>query len=198
MSRLIVLFWACLSVAGGFDAEMPLYVLADDDPGVLAGAVCLDGSPPAFYYQAATSPALNTTWALHFKGGAWCYDEASCVARAKHSNLGTSSTAKGVAATFGFSGSVVNPDPAHNPDFAEGHRLILWYCDGASFAGDVAAPLVVGGDTVFLRGRRVLHAILDRLARVTCAVFDMPIQQWVWGGRSHQRMSRRPPRHALM
>ena len=46
------------------------------------------------------------------------------------------------------------------------------------------------------------HAYAERRgqiaqASVTCALFDMPVQ-WAGGrSRSHQRMSRRTPRHAL-
>ena len=42
------------------------------------GAVCLDGSPGAFYFRPATDPAHKNDWILHFKGAGWCYDKASC------------------------------------------------------------------------------------------------------------------------
>ena len=41
------------------------------------GAVCLDGSPGAFYFRPATDPAHKDDWMLHFKGAGWCYDKVS-------------------------------------------------------------------------------------------------------------------------
>ena len=50
------------------------------------GAVCLDGTPPAFYIQ--TNPA-STKWIIFIQGGGWCYDERECLGRSK-TNLGSS------------------------------------------------------------------------------------------------------------
>ena len=43
------------------------------------GAVCLDGSPPAYWYQPPRPQAAtdNVSWLIHLDGGAWCYDELS-------------------------------------------------------------------------------------------------------------------------
>ena len=66
---------------------MPLYLLSKE-MSVDRGAVCLDGSPPGFYASFANNSATATSWVLYFKGGGWCYDEASCAARA-NTNIGT-------------------------------------------------------------------------------------------------------------
>ena len=50
-----------------------------------------------------------------------------------------------------------------NPEFAQWNRVLLYYCDGASFSGDRADPVEVGGTQIFFRGRRVLDALLDEL-----------------------------------
>ena len=44
------------------------------------GAVCLDGSPPAYWYQppGPQSATDNVSWLIHLDGGAWCYDERDC------------------------------------------------------------------------------------------------------------------------
>ena len=38
------------------------------------GAVCLDGSPPAYWYQPPRPQAAtdNVSWLIHLDGGAWC------------------------------------------------------------------------------------------------------------------------------
>jgi hypothetical protein len=55
-----------------------------------------------------------------------------CLARSRI-RLGSSSVRKGVPRALGYSGSVVDPQPRTNPDFAGAHRVVLWYCDGGSF-----------------------------------------------------------------
>ena len=46
-----------------------------------SGAVCLDGSPGAFYVGRPRKP--STKWILWGEGKAWCLSEADCVSRAK-------------------------------------------------------------------------------------------------------------------
>jgi hypothetical protein len=122
------------------------------------GGVCLDGSPPGFYFGSAQTAADSNKWVLYFKGGAWCYNANSCKARSS-SALGSS---RHFAPTFQF-GGVMDSDPRQNPDFATWNRVVLWYCDGASFSGDRDAPLMVGGTPIYFRGKRVLDALLDEL-----------------------------------
>lgn len=56
-------------------------------------------------------------------------------------------------------------DPRINPDFAHFNRVVLWYCDGASFSGNaenpVPSPKTIHGGQMFFRGRRVLDALLQ-------------------------------------
>ena len=53
------------------------------NPLVYPEAICNDGTPGAFYLHLATkpdgSPAEN--WVIHFKGGATCNSEQSCIQR---------------------------------------------------------------------------------------------------------------------
>ena len=44
----------------GASDSMPKTVLAKDSPGVVAGGVCLDGTPPAYYLGKSTTG--STTW----------------------------------------------------------------------------------------------------------------------------------------
>ena len=130
------------------------------------GAKCLDGSPPALYYKAANTsadPSAANKWALFFKGGGWCYNEASCYSRSKML-LGSSTQLNATQPKFGYGGSgPVGDDPVVNPSFAHFNRVILWYCDGGSFTGDRTEPIVVNRSNVWFRGKRNLDAMLGYL-----------------------------------
>ena len=54
-------------------------------------------------------------------------------------------------------------DPVVNPRFFNHTKAYIRYCDGASFAGNVATPVVVNTTTIFFRGRKVLDAVIDAL-----------------------------------
>lgn len=105
------------------NAPMPLF-LVDKADAERSGGVCLDGSPPGFYFSAATAEADSTSWVLYFKGGGWCYEESSCAARA----TGALGSSKHFAPTFSFSG-LMDSDPSVS-DFAGFNRAILWYSLG--------------------------------------------------------------------
>ena len=58
----------------------------------------------------------------------------------------------------------------HNPEFASWNQVLLAYCDGGSFSGDAASALSWPDPrdprrnfTLYFRGRRVLHLLLDTL-----------------------------------
>lgn len=70
--------------------------------------------------------------------------------------------------TWDKSSGPMHPNATLNPTFANFHRVVLWYCDGASFAGSVAAPVVnttSSGKQVsmYFRGKQILKAVLAKL-----------------------------------
>ena len=70
--------------------------------------------------------------------------------------------------TWDKSSGPMHPNATLNPTFANFHRVVLWYCDGASFAGSVAAPVVnttSSGKKVsmYFRGQQILKAVLAKL-----------------------------------
>lgn len=139
---------------------MPLYLVSDELKERM-GARCLDGSNPGFYFQsAAPNSTTPNSWVLYFKGGGWCYDEADCADRAK----GALGSSKHFPKTWDFSGPM-DSDPAINPDFANFNRVVLWYCDGASFSGMRRDPYFYKQENqlLYFRGRFVLDAILETL-----------------------------------
>lgn len=121
-----------------------------------SGAFCLDGSPGGYYWSNGTG-ANASRWILHFEGGGWCVNETDCLARAG-SDLGSSLTwAREIPAYAGM----MSGDPAINPDFHDWSKLVVPYCDGASYSGDVSEPYKTSsGELVFFRGRRILDAVL--------------------------------------
>ena len=153
---LLLLLVPALATAG--NEPMPLFLV--NDTYVNAGAVCLDGTAPGFYFSTAQTSAASNKWILYFKGGGWCYNEADCALRAK-TELGSS---KHFPSTFAFSGPM-DSEPALNPGFADFNRVVLFYCDGASFSGDRLEPYVMKGTNqkLYFRGARVLRALLDTL-----------------------------------
>ena len=147
--------------------EMQLVILPNAS-SVDRGAVCLDGSLPAIYHRAANTtadPAAGRKFVLYFKGGGWCENSTACAKRSG-GLLGSSNTLSKHQPTFDYTG-MLDPNLATNPDFANHHHIVLWYCDGGSFSGDRTEPVVVasGGRTpnqkIWYRGKRVLDAILD-------------------------------------
>jgi hypothetical protein len=139
-------------------------VVIPEDVAEAAGAKCLDGSPPAFYYRAANvsaDPSAVTKFVLYFKGGGWCFNESLCAARAG-GIIGSSAKLNKSQPTFSSLGPL-DAVAAQNPEFANWHHVELWYCDGGSFSGDRTDPVTVDGKQVWFRGRRNLDTILDFL-----------------------------------
>ncbi|KAF8656999.1 hypothetical protein HU200_060331 [Digitaria exilis] len=130
--------------------ELTLLAAAHDK-----GAVCLDGSPAGYHLQTGTG-AGSRSWVIHLQGGGWCDTVRSCSDRTM-TYLGSS---KFMQKQVNFSGFLSN-DPVLNPDFYSWNRVLVRYCDGASFAGD--SQHEDGNGTLFFRGRRIWEAVLDEL-----------------------------------
>ena len=151
--------------AGGA-AERPLYsytrhVLTAEESGE---GVCLDGSPPGFYYSPAPAgSAHNNSWVLYLQGGAWCTDKEACLVRSK-TELG-SSTGWNETLPKTAMKSWLSSDPTVS-QFHDFHKAVLMYCDGASFSGHVDRPVAVGGEKIYLRGRQVLTALIKAISRL--------------------------------
>ncbi|PUZ40232.1 hypothetical protein GQ55_9G408500 [Panicum hallii var. hallii] len=124
-------------VAVGFAAEaadmvqerltVGMTIVAD---AASTGAVCLDGSPPAYHLHRGSGAGARS-WLLQFEGGGWCNDVRSCTERAGTRRGSTRLMTKVEV----FSGILSNR-PSMNPDFYNWNRVKLRYCDGGSFSGD--------------------------------------------------------------
>ncbi|KAK6782775.1 hypothetical protein RDI58_020571 [Solanum bulbocastanum] len=122
---------------------------------VAKGAVCLDGSPPAYHLDRGSGTGLNN-WVISVEGGGWCQDVAQCLLR-KNSKYGSS--AKMENQVF-FSGMLSN-EQKFNPEFYDWNRVFVRYCDGGSFTGDVEA--IDPGTGLHYRGERIFKAIMEEL-----------------------------------
>jgi hypothetical protein len=156
-----------LSFRTSFAQNVPLdLVLLTDAQGKEKGAVCLDGSNPGFYITKGSGSGANK-WVLYFKGGGWCYTEERCAQRAK-TDLGSSTK---FAKTFAFSG-IMDSQASVNPTFANYNRVVMYYCDGASFSGNADAISNTTGLPLHFRGKRVLNAMLDTLMTTAHGLAD--------------------------
>jgi hypothetical protein len=115
--------------------------------------VALDGTPQALYLRPS-----SLSFILFFEGGGWCESLVDCAARA-NTSLGSSRfLTSGYAAR-----DLLSPNCSVNPRFC-GHSMIYsQYLDGTSRASDLAEPVQVGGQAVYLRGHRTLQATLRAL-----------------------------------
>ncbi|XP_048553174.1 pectin acetylesterase 9-like isoform X2 [Triticum urartu] len=125
-------------------------------PGAAStGAVCLDGSPPAYHLHRGSGAGARG-WLLQFEGGGWCNDAPSCAARA-----GTRRGSTRLMSKLEVFSGVLSNDPARNPDFYNWNRVKLRYCDGGSFAGD--SEFTNGSSVIYMRGQRIWDAIIADL-----------------------------------
>ncbi|XP_071737387.1 pectin acetylesterase 8-like [Rutidosis leptorrhynchoides] len=125
------------------------------ESAVEKGAVCLDGSPPAYHWDKGSGAGINN-WLIHIEGGGWCNNITTCLARSG-TRLGSSAQ---MAEQVAFSGILSNL-PQYNPDFYNWNKIKVRYCDGASFTSDVEE--VNPKTNLHFRGARIFYAIIDDL-----------------------------------
>ncbi|XP_072996648.1 pectin acetylesterase 12-like [Typha latifolia] len=120
---------------------------------VAQGAVCLDGTPPAYHLHRGFGSGADN-WLVDLEGGGWCNDIRSCVFR-KTTRRGSSNY---MEKQIAFTG-ILSDKAEENPDFYSWNRVKVRYCDGASFAGegyDEASGL-------YFRGQRIWSAAMEDL-----------------------------------
>ncbi|CAN1299241.1 Pectin acetylesterase 7 [Linum perenne] len=150
--------WVCLVAAAGLlfitanAGDIPITILHS---ATARGAVCLDGSPPAYHMEKGSGSGINN-WVVHIEGGGWCTDTKSCLSR-RDTYKGSSLK---MEKTMGFSG-ILGSKVASNPDFYNWNRIKIKYCDGSSFTGDVEA--VDPKTKLYFRGERIWQAVIDDL-----------------------------------
>eukprot|EP00656_Telonema_subtile_P016623 TRINITY_DN18798_c0_g1_i3.p1 TRINITY_DN18798_c0_g1~~TRINITY_DN18798_c0_g1_i3.p1 ORF type:complete len:451 (+),score=89.28 TRINITY_DN18798_c0_g1_i3:95-1447(+) len=127
------------------------------------GAVCLDGSPGAFFFSPAANASNTNNWQIYFQGGGWCYEEQDCWNRTKTKYGSSSWLTDGVSTSV--LGGLLSADCAVNPDFCNYNRVHMLYCDGNSFSGNRDQPVMVNDEPIYFRGKRIMDAVLKTLVR---------------------------------
>ncbi|KAL8054121.1 hypothetical protein ABFX02_05G117300 [Erythranthe guttata] len=125
------------------------------ESAVAKGAVCLDGSPPAYHLDKGSGDGTNN-WLIHLEGGGWCNNVTTCISRA-NGHLGSSKHMSNRTMFFG----IASNEPQFNPDFYNWNRVVVRYCDGASFTGDIEA--VDPATNLYYRGAKVFVAVMEDL-----------------------------------
>ncbi|KAK1438370.1 hypothetical protein QVD17_04178 [Tagetes erecta] len=123
---------------------------------VAKGAVCLDGSPPAYQFDAGFGGGVNN-WLVHIQGGGWCNSVNDCHMRT-YSQYGSSKKMK--STDYNFTGILSNKQEL-NPSFYNWNRVAVRYCDGSSFTGDIET--IDPGTNLHFRGARVFNVIIEEL-----------------------------------
>ncbi|VFQ69452.1 unnamed protein product [Cuscuta campestris] len=151
--------WVCgfifslvLIISQGRGLQVDITIL---DSAVEEGAVCLDGSPPAYHLDRGFGKGAND-WLLQIEGGGWCNSIMDCSTRMR-THLGSS---KLMQTPLTFSGIMSN-NLSFNPYFYNWNRVMVRYCDGASFTGDVED--VDPANNLHFRGARIFRAIMEDL-----------------------------------
>ncbi|KAJ3676416.1 hypothetical protein LUZ60_003828 [Juncus effusus] len=122
------------------------------------GALCLDGTLPGYHFLSGFGSGSNN-WIVHIEGGGWCRNLEKCTSR-KYTNLGSSNKMESQVPFIGILSNI----PSQNPDFYNWNKVMIRYCDGASFSGDVE-NVEQNGEKLFFRGQRIWEAIMDELLK---------------------------------
>ncbi|WOG81747.1 hypothetical protein DCAR_0100898 [Daucus carota subsp. sativus] len=131
---------------------VPLTIISSDIASP-KGAVCLDGTLPAYRISRGFGSGADN-WLIQIEGGGWCDTVRDCVYR-KTSRHGSSNYMEKEAPFIG----ILSNKAEENPDFFNWNRVKLLYCDGASFMGnseDKEARL-------FFRGQQIWSAAMEEL-----------------------------------
>lgn len=171
MSIIIVLLLAILPLAHG-QAKLTRVLLKDP------AALCLDGSPGAYYYDIGTDP---TDIVLYFEGGGWCGDRDlpstldNCYERCK-TFYGSSKT---YPETVTYPEGILSTN--ENSHFRNSTRILLRYCDGSGHQGSRSEPILYKNTKMYFRGHNITVAQLEDLeARV--GIFSKAKRVIVTGG----------------
>lgn len=98
-------------------------------------------------------------------------------------NCPTDTSAPPCAADGGEQG-MISRNGTLNPLWYNANIVWIGYCDGGSFSGALEHPLHVGNDTIYLRGRRVLEAVIRDVVPRTTSAAEVVIKGCSAGGQA--------------
>ncbi|XP_060211299.1 pectin acetylesterase 7-like isoform X1 [Lycium barbarum] len=135
--------------------EVPKIIVKN---AVSKGAVCLDGSPPAYHFEPGFGEGVGN-WLVQLSGGAWCTSIEGCLERIKDNNTGSTN----IMGPYTFQG-IYSKNQTANPEFYNWNKVLVRYCDGGAFTGNV--EYVDPATNLHFRGARIFEAVMeDVLAR---------------------------------
>ncbi|CAH2076086.1 unnamed protein product [Thlaspi arvense] len=133
------------------DTEAAISFLGKRIDSIKGFHVCLDGTLPGYHLDRGFGSGANR-WIIHLEGGGCCNSHSSCVYR-KTTRRGSS---RFMEKALNFTGILSNK-PQENPDFFHWNRIMLRYCNGASFAWDSQDE----GSQLFYRGQRIWQVAME-------------------------------------
>lgn len=135
---------------------------AERDPELWATAVCNDGTPFAFTFDA--SPIGSTDWVIHLEGGGACSGIGEdCGSRAPQ--LTTTLDGADGSTVPQVNWLLVSRDPAINPTFHDANFVLASYCSSDFWSGTKTEPTPVTGvpEGWYFAGRINVTAMLETL-----------------------------------
>ena len=128
------------------------------------GAVCLDGTPGAFYIRTTnhngTAPANPDKWVIFMEGGGWTNSDHASVGRSRTSLGSSKDYGPGSSFRPGYEGGAM----VRRPPYDDAVVVYNKYCDGGSWTGALSnPPRVVENTTLYYRGRGLFDGIFDEL-----------------------------------
>jgi hypothetical protein len=116
-------------------------------------AVCMDGTPAAYYLRPGRDDGANN-WIIFLEGGSSCHDAAGCEASRKDPDF-SSGKLKASKKTAG----ILDSDPALNPDFYNWNQVFLNNCNAGNWGGD--DEVEINGRTYSFNGYSIITAVLE-------------------------------------
>lgn len=127
------------------------------------GAVCNDGSAPAYVYRLGAG-AASSRWVISLEGGNECGDQSTCSRRAQNQPILISSLPyQANPASVGDLSGLFSADPAVSPDFYDATEVHALYCSSDDWSGTKAGTGAFNPNDVStwsFQGRAILKAIL--------------------------------------
>jgi hypothetical protein len=123
-------------------------------------ALCLDGSPGAYYISEGTGDNRNRV-IIYFQGGGWCgrSDLSSTLESCYQRSLTDLGSSKKYPETLDLStAGVMSGDGSVNPEFYQWTRVFFSYCDGSGHQGHKNASVSYKGTNLFFRGENITVA----------------------------------------
>jgi len=117
-------------------------------------AVCVDGSPAGYYWDAAPAESPTSTWIMYLDKGGWCWSDKTCEWRCRN--------APGLCGSSSYNSTMKVPEglfSARHETLQQANKVFVPYCTSDAHMGNGEA---FGRQ---FRGARVVEAVLTDLVQ---------------------------------